>query len=76
LGFSKLHIHLDLDVLNDFSSTGFPSAGGLEPNELVAVIADLKQHLELVSFAVTEYAPNNPTDLQTVLRLIAVLEEA
>jgi arginase len=75
-GFSRLHIHLDLDVLKHFSSTGFPSAGGLEPNELIAVIQDLKQHLELVSFAVTEYAPNNPADLQAVLNLIAALEEA
>jgi arginase len=74
-GFSKLHIHLDLDVLNNFSSTGFPNSGGLEPDELVAVIADLKHHFELVSFAVTEYAPQNPDDLKTVLHLIAALEE-
>jgi arginase len=74
-GLTKLHIHLDLDVLHGFSSTGFPSSGGLEPDELVAVIADLKHHLELVSFAVTEYAPQNPDDLQVVLRLIAALEE-
>jgi arginase len=74
-GLTKLHIHLDLDVLHGFSSTGFPSTGGLEPDELVAIIADLKHHLELVSFAVTEYAPQNPEDLQVVLHLIAALEE-
>jgi arginase len=74
LGYSKLHIHLDLDVLNNFSSTGFPSLGGLEPQELLVVIEDLKRHLELVSFAVTEYAPNHPDDFAIVLALIEALE--
>jgi arginase len=74
-GFTKLHIHLDLDVLNNFSSTGFSSSGGLEPDELVALIADLKCHLELVSFAMTEYTPQNPDDFATVLHLIAALED-
>ncbi len=77
-GFTKVHVHLDLDVLDAraFRSTGFSSEGGLSVSELKAVIVELKSRLELVSFAVTEYAPaENNDDLETVLDLIATLEQ-
>jgi arginase len=74
-GYSKVHIHLDLDVLDarDFQSTGFASHGGVFRQELEAVIEALRGSLEIVSFAVTEYAPKNPEDLATVTRLISAL---
>ena len=77
-GFTKIHVHLDLDVLDarGFRSTGFSSEGGLSVAELKAVILALKSHLELVSFAVTEYAPAEANDLETVLDLIATLEQS
>jgi arginase len=75
-GFSRVHVHLDLDVLDlaQFSSSGFASHGGLGVSTLEAVIEGLHAHLKMVSFAVTEFAPRNPNDLETVLRLIAALE--
>lgn len=75
-GFSRVHVHLDLDVLDlaQFSSSGFSSHGGLGVNTLEAVIDALHTHLRVVSFAITEFAPNNPADLETVLCLIAALE--
>jgi arginase len=74
-GFSKVHIHLDLDVLDlrDFQSTGFASIGGVYRQELEAVIEALRGSFEIVSFAVTEYAPKYPEDLATVTRLISAL---
>ncbi len=78
VGFTKVHVHLDLDILDarGFRSTGFSSEGGLTVAELKAVIAALNSHLELVSFAVTEYAPAQQNDdLETVLELIETLEQ-
>ena len=76
-GFTKVHVHLDLDILDAraFRSTGFSSEGGLFVAEVKAVIVALKARFELVSFAVTEYAPAEPNDLETVLELIATLEQ-
>jgi arginase len=75
-GFSNVHVHLDLDVLevDDFASSGFSSHGGLRLATLEAVILALREHLEIVSFAVTEFAPRNDTDLETVVRLVQLLE--
>ena len=77
-GFSKIHIHLDLDILDaqSFRSTGFPSEGGLTVAAVNAVLLALKSRFELVSFAVTEYAPaQGNDDLETVLELIATLSD-
>jgi arginase len=76
-GFTKAHVHLDLDVLDDkeFRSTGFSSEGGLFIAELEMVIREIKTQLEVVSFAVTEYAPaQDGDDLETVTRLVHSLE--
>ncbi|NJK43750.1 MAG: arginase family protein [Pleurocapsa sp. SU_196_0] len=74
-GFTRIHVHLDLDVLDarGFTSTGFPSEGGLFSRELEAVIEGLRTDFEIVSFAVTEYAPRNPADLKTLARFIEAL---
>ncbi len=75
-GFTRIHVHLDLDVLDatEFASTGFSSRGGLRVAELEAVIHALDVSLEIVSVAVTEYAPRDPHDLRTVLRLIRAFQ--
>jgi hypothetical protein len=41
--------------------------------ELEAVVAAIRDQLEVVSFAVTEYAPRDPADLETVMGLIRAL---
>jgi arginase len=77
-GFTRVHVHLDLDILDlaHFSSTGFSGYGGIAPIELEAVIDAIHAHLQIVSFAVTEYAPSSdqPRDLETVVRLVRALE--
>ncbi len=77
-GFTRVHVHLDLDILDltHFSSTGFSGHGGIAPLELEAVIHAIRVHLEIVSFAVTEYAPSTdqPRDLETAVRLVHAFE--
>jgi arginase len=77
-GFTRVHVHLDLDILDlaHFSSSGFSSHGGITPHELEAVIDAIRAQLEIVSFAVTEYAPSSdqPRDFETVVRLVQALE--
>ncbi len=75
-GYAKIHVHLDLDVLKSFASASFSNADGIELPYLLAIIYGLKKQFEIVSFAVTEYAPQSENaDLKTVLTLIQALEE-
>ncbi len=76
-GFKKVHVHLDVDVLDisSFRSSGFSSQGGLHTREVLTMIESIRANFELVSFAVTEYAPAYENDdLETVLQLIKALE--
>jgi arginase family enzyme/nicotinamidase-related amidase len=76
-GFSKVHVHLDLDVLSaaEFKSSPFADDAGLKINELKAVIQAIQEQLEIVSFAITEYSPKQDgDDLETVIALIHALE--
>jgi arginase len=77
-GFTRVHVHLDLDILNldHFSSASFADRGGIAPLELEAVIDAIRAQLEIVSFAVTEFAPSSDQarDLETVARLVHALE--
>ncbi len=75
-GYSKIHVHLDLDVQKSFASASFSKPDGLDLTSLLAVIHSLKKQFEVISFAVTEYAPQTQNaDLETVLTLIHALEE-
>jgi arginase len=64
LGFKRIHIHLDLDVLDarEFVSTGFPSVGGLSVSCLIEMLATIRQQMPIHSFAMTEYAPTDQRD--------------
>ncbi len=76
-GFSKVHVHLDLDVIHsaDFGSSPFADDAGLPLVDLEAVIKAVTEHLEIVSFAVTEYVPKQDgDDLETVVKLVRLLE--
>jgi arginase family enzyme len=56
--------------------------GGIAPIELEAVIRAIRAHLEIASFAVTEYAPassesassDQSRDLEIVMKLVHALE--
>jgi arginase len=64
LGFRRVHVHLDLDVLcpKEFSSTGFPSPCGLSVAALTQMLRFLHQVTSVNSIALTEYAPTESRD--------------
>ena len=71
-GFTKLHVHLDLDVLEPatFRSLSYPTPHGVTPDTLVTLLRALQETFELVGFTLTEFAPERPEDLETVERLL------
>ena len=75
-GFTKLHIHLDLDVLEPtrFPSTGYPTPHGVMPETLSELLRALQESLELVGFTLTEFAPERPEDLETVMGILEGVE--
>ncbi len=74
-GYAKIHLHLDLDVQKSFASASYSKADGFLAQDLLAIIHSLKEQFEIVSFAVTEYAPQTQNaDLETVLAFIRALE--
>jgi arginase len=71
-GFKNLHIHLDLDVLdkNEFASTCYPTANGLSVEGLLKLLALLQKDMNVVGFTMTEFAPVNKADIETVKRVL------
>jgi arginase len=77
-GFKNLHVHLDLDVLdpNEFTSTCYPTANGLSVAGLLKLLELLQKDLNVVGFTVTEFAPVNSTDSETVKRVLEAIKLA
>jgi len=71
-GFTKLHVHLDLDVLEPalFLSTGYPTPQGVTPEALTELLRALQETFELVGFTLTEFAPERAEDLETVVGIL------
>jgi arginase len=71
-GFAHVHVHLDVDVLDarEFCSTGFASKGGMNVTNLCAVLRALHAQTQLVSFAITEYAPRGIAHDASVIRAL------
>jgi arginase len=71
-GFAHVHVHLDVDVLDarEFRSTGFASEGGMRVDNLCAVLRALHAQTQLVSFAITEYAPQGVARDAGVIRAV------
>jgi arginase len=71
-GFKDIHIHLDLDVLdeNEFASTCYPTANGLSVAGLLKLLELLQKELNVVGFTLTEFAPANDTDINVVERIL------
>lgn len=58
-GFGRLHLHLDLDVLDPdtFAATGYPTPGGLSLSGATKLLSALETSFEVVGITVTEYLP-------------------
>ena len=73
-GFNKVHIHLDLDVLepSKFSSINYPTLDGLSPEGLMIVLQALSAAFDVVGLSLTEYAPKSPDDEMILERILSV----
>lgn len=71
-GFKNVHIHLALDVLepNEFASTCYPTPNGLSVSGLLKLLKLLQKDLNVVGFTLTEFAPANDTDIETLKRIL------
>jgi arginase len=77
-GFKNLHIHLDLDVLDEseFASTCYSTANGLSVEGLLKLLELLQKDMNVVGFTMTEFAPvntggnENHSDIETVKRVL------
>ncbi|MEV4259252.1 arginase family protein [Spirillospora sp. NPDC049652] len=65
-----LYVHLDLDVLDGFSSVGCPEPGGLPADELLSQISALTSRHEVVGLGITEYTPSDPADERVLAGLL------
>lgn len=60
VGFTKLYIHLDLDVIDpvDFPHVACPTQNGIHPNNLRKLLLDLKENFEIVGASILEFCPS------------------
>jgi arginase len=66
---SKLHIHLDLDVLDEsvFQAVGYPSSEGLSFTGLTDLLNSLYASFDIVGFSMTEFMPKKQSDAKNFL---------
>jgi len=64
-GFTRVYIHLDVDVLDpgEFPDSLVATPGGLSTDNVVAVIRDLAASFEVVGFSVVEFRPRSADGL-------------
>ena len=74
-GFGKLHIHLDLDVLEptEFAATGYPTPQGLSVAGLVKLLNTLAERFEVVGVTLTEFMPTGGNDMEKVQEVVQVV---
>ncbi|WP_295779433.1 arginase family protein [uncultured Microbacterium sp.] len=78
-GATRVHVHVDLDVLDPAEITGvaLPEPFGARTVEVVASIRRLRERMPLAGATLTEFSPSSPAaavdDLGTILRVIGAL---
>lgn len=73
LDVDKLHIHLDLDVLDpeSFDATGYPTEAGLSVLGASLVLKALYKSFDVVGFTMTEFMPKDKEDMKALAILLA-----
>ncbi|NUW43462.1 arginase family protein [Nonomuraea rhodomycinica] len=73
-----VYIHIDLDVLDPgtFAAVGSPAPGGLQPDQLLAMVKATADRFEVTGLGVTEYEPSRPEDQALLASLVPNLVEA
>ena len=74
-GFKNLYVHVDLDVLEpaDFPHMLLPVANGIMVDQLIALIAALKQHFNIVGSSIVEFVPKEEGGLAALDKIVALL---
>jgi len=68
-------LHLDVDVIADFSATNYPGSGGLSLAEVREALLVFVQQFELAAFEVTAYNPAKDPDGSGAKLIIDLLAE-
>ncbi|MFC4906078.1 arginase family protein [Actinomadura gamaensis] len=68
-----LYVHIDLDVLDGFTSVGYPEPDGLPAAELLSQVEHLASRHQVVGLGITEYAPTTPADDALLTTLVPEL---
>lgn len=78
VGNKRVFVHFDLDVLDpqQFASIAFPTAGGLDPKQVLAALTHLAAGVEIVGFGITEYFERDARDASYVAEVAGVLSAA
>lgn len=75
-GFSKVYIHLDLDVLDkdEYKHTLFPTSNGLKIYEVSNLIKDLKGNYDIVGICITESTADKEESLIPIKSILEQIE--
>jgi arginase len=71
-GFTKVYVHLDLDVIDpvEFADVVVPTPGGVSMANVGDVLGELGAAFDVVGFSVVEFRPRSVTALAAVGRLL------
>jgi arginase len=71
-GFTKIYVHLDLDVLDpkEFPDALMRTPGGVSMDQLVETVQHLDAHFDVVGFSVVEFRPRTDDAVARAERLI------
>jgi arginase len=71
-GFTKVYLHLDLDVLDpkEFPDALMRTPGGVSIDQLVETVQHLNAHFDVVGFSVVEFRPRTEDAVVRAERLI------
>lgn len=72
-GFTRVYIHLDLDVLDplDFPDSLMSTPGGLSRDNIAAIVQDLASQFDVVGFSIVEFRRRSADGLVRLSQLIA-----
>ncbi|MET7328539.1 arginase family protein [Nonomuraea sp. NPDC005650] len=70
-----VYVHVDFDVLDPlvFRSVGCPTPGGLQPDQLLSLVAAVAERFEVVGLGLMEYEPSREEDQELLSGLVGEL---
>ncbi|MEU6780465.1 arginase family protein [Nonomuraea angiospora] len=70
-----VYVHIDLDVLDPlvFRSVGCPTPDGLQPDQLLSLVAAVAERFEVAGLGLTEYEPSRQEDQELLSGLVGEL---